>query len=86
MSTQNRSQRIQYPIGVVGLIIVAFVLRAGVAQFVDTLVSGSATWLPMFGTVGQTVVIYSFGVMLFTFVLVPVAVFWLGMRYGQQPE
>ena len=86
MSTQNRPRNVRYPLGVAGLIIVAFLLQVGVAQLVNTLVAGSAPWLPMFGTVGQTIVIYNLGVTLFAFVFVPVATFWLGTRYGQKSK
>ncbi len=83
MSTNNRSHDIRYPLGVVGLILLAFLLRAGLSSLVDTLVAGSPSWVPVFGTIGQTVTIYSWGVSLFAFVLVPIVAFWLGKRYGQ---
>lgn len=86
MSTTTQSGTIRFPLGVAALITVAFLMQIGVAKFVDPLVAGSASWLPTFGTVGQTVVIYNLGVTLFAFVLVPVAAFWLGARYGQKLE
>ena len=42
------------------------------------------TWLPAFGTVGQTVLTYSLAVSAVTYVFVPAAVFALGYRYGRR--
>ena len=86
MSTETRSRDVRYPLGVVGLIIVAFLLRAGFGLLADMLVAGSVSWVPRFGTIGQTVVVYSWRVSLFAFVFVPVVAFWLGKRYGQKEK
>ena len=84
MSVRNQPRDIRYPLGVVGLILAAFVLRVGLQSLISTLTGGSVSWIPMFGTIGETVTIYSLAVTLFTLVLVPVAAFWLGKRYGQK--
>ncbi|MDS0296577.1 hypothetical protein [Halogeometricum luteum] len=84
MSTRNQYSDLRYPLGVVGLIIVSFFLRAGIRRIIDGIVADSVSWVPLFGTVGQTVLIYSWAVSLFAFVLVPIVAFWLGMRYGQR--
>jgi hypothetical protein len=80
---QNQLPDIRYPLGVVGLILITFFLRAGLRRIIDGLVADSVSWVPLFGSVGQTVLIYSWAVSLFAFVLVPIAAFWLGTRYGQ---
>lgn len=86
MSIGIRSRDVRYPLGVVGLVLVTFLLRGALDSFVETLAAGSAPWLPMVGTPGQTVLVYSWGVSLFAFVLVPVAAFWLGTQYGRNSE
>jgi len=86
MSSVNQYGGLRYPLGVIGLIAVAFLLRAGLALILERLAAGSNAWLPLFGTYGQTALIYSWAVSLFTFVLVPTVAFWFGMRYGQRPR
>ncbi|SDL99934.1 hypothetical protein SAMN04487949_0447 [Halogranum gelatinilyticum] len=83
MSSDTHYRPLRYPLGVVGLVAVGFLLRAALRPIFERVTAGSATWLPMFGTVAQTVVVYSRVVTLFAAVLVPVAAFWLGMQYGQ---
>lgn len=80
---QNQTRKIRYPVSVVGLIITAFLLEVGVEWLADEVVSGTAAWIPMFGTASQTFLIYSWVVTLFAFVFVPVAAFWLGKKYEQ---
>ncbi|MDS0294897.1 hypothetical protein [Halogeometricum luteum] len=84
MSMGNQYSDLRYPLGVVGLIIVSLFLRAGIRRIVDGLVTDSVSWVPLFGTVGRTVLIYSWAVSLFAFVLVPIVAFWFGTRYGQR--
>lgn len=83
MSVRNQSRNIRFPISVVGLIIIAFVLDIGVEWLTDAIVSGTPSWIPTLGTVGQTIVILNLVVTLFAIVFVPVAAFWLGKKYGQ---
>jgi hypothetical protein len=73
-----------YLLGLVGLVVVAFLLRFGVRLIADMMVAGNASWVPIFGTPGVTITIYYWIVALFTLVLVPVAAFWLGAKYGRQ--
>lgn len=76
------SQRLRYPLGVVvlvlGIVVVEAILQVLVRGAVD---SGFPAWLPTFGSVGQTVVAYSWLVNAYAYLLVPAAAFWLGMQY-----
>jgi hypothetical protein len=80
-------RRVRYPLGVVGLVLVGFLLRGASERFVDAAVSsGLPWWAPTFGTVGQTVTVYLLAVSLFTLVVVPAGAFWLGVEYGRAAD
>lgn len=83
----QRSQRIRYPLVVVALVLGIFVLRGALTVLVDTGVeSGFPAWLPTFGNVGQTVMVYLYVVNGYAYLLVPAVAFWLGLRYERVGE
>ncbi|MGB9987386.1 hypothetical protein [Salarchaeum japonicum] len=83
MSIRNRASTLRFPVGVAALIVAAFLLDAGTQWLADSIVAGTGSWIPRVGTVGQTVLLYSSAATLFAFVVVPVAAFWLGTKYGR---
>jgi hypothetical protein len=83
MSVSNR-RRLQYPLGVVALVVGAFAFDAALGVVVDGAVaSGFPAWMPTFGSVGETVLAYSMLGNAYAYLLVPAAAFWLGMRYAR---
>ncbi|QKY19737.1 hypothetical protein B4589_004830 [Halolamina sp. CBA1230] len=82
MSVSNH-RRLRYPLGVVALVVGIFALDVALGVLVDSAVaSGFPGWLPTFGTVGETVVAYSLLGNAYTYLFVPAAAFWLGVRYA----
>ena len=81
MALQVR-RRLRYPLGVVVLVLGIAVVEAAFGLLARGAVnSGFPAWLPTFGAVGRTVVVYGFLADAYTFLLVPAAAFWLGMQY-----
>lgn len=84
MSTKTPKRTHRYPLGLGVLVLVAVLLSVGVEWLGNAMVANSASWVPMIGTPGQTILVYNLIVTLFTLILVPSGAFWLGMQYGQQ--
>lgn len=85
MSTALNTSRIKYPVGVVALVVGTFVLRFVTDVVVSRLVDGSSVgWLPMFGSIGQTVTVYMLVTSAFAFVVVPAGAFYLGHLHGKK--
>ncbi|MEE6209391.1 hypothetical protein U3A55_04340 [Salarchaeum sp. III] len=84
MSLRTQSSRLRFPAAVGALILAAFLLDASVTWLADAIVAGTASWAPMVGTVGQTVLLYGTAATVFAFVVVPVTAFWLGTKYGRR--
>ena len=83
MSVRDHHQ-LHYPLGLAALVVGIFVLQGVLNVFIDGAVeSGFPVWMPTFGTVGRTVMVYLYGQTLYAHVLVPAAAFWLGMRYAR---
>ncbi|WP_053948531.1 hypothetical protein [Halolamina sediminis] len=82
MSVRN-PRRLRYPLALVGLVVGIFALQ-GVLEIVvqRTVQSGFPAWLPTFGSIGQTVLTYTLLGSAYTYLFVPVAAFWLGIRYA----
>lgn len=77
-------QRLRYPLGVVALGVGVFALQPVLGLLVYNAVAlGFPSWLPTFGPVGRTVTVYLWGQRLFAQLFVPVAAFWLGVRYAR---
>ncbi|WP_435097653.1 hypothetical protein [Halarchaeum sp. P4] len=82
MSTDRHTAGLRYPLGVVALVVAALLLHVAVGQFVaTTAITGFPMWLPIAGSLGETVLVYEWGVMRFGFALVPAGAFWLGAQY-----
>ncbi|WP_227262020.1 hypothetical protein [Salarchaeum japonicum] len=86
MPMRNQTGKLRFPASVAGLILIAFLLDAGIMWLSDSIMAGTASWIPTVGTVGQTILLYSSAATLFAFVIVPVMAFWLGKKYGQEAE
>ncbi|WP_435115100.1 hypothetical protein [Halolamina sp. C58] len=83
MSVRN-SRRLRYPLGLVALVVGIFALQGALDVVVQRVVeSGFPAWLPTFGSPGQTVVTYTMLGSAYTYLLVPAAAFWLGVRYAR---
>lgn len=77
-------RRLRYPLGVVALVLGIVLVEILFGMFVRGAVDAeSSVWLPTFGSIGQTVVVYSWVVNVYAYLLVPAAAFWLGMRYAR---
>lgn len=82
MSVRN-TRRLRYPLALVALVVGIFVLQGALDIVVQRAVeSGFPAWLPTFGSIGQTVVAYTMLGSAYTYLLVPAAAFWLGVRYA----
>ena len=46
--------------------------------------AGVPAWLPQFGTVGQTVLLYSLLSNVLSYVALPATLFWVGYAYGHR--
>ncbi|GAB7012575.1 hypothetical protein [Halolamina salina] len=77
------SRRLRYPLALVVLVVGIFALQGALDIVVQrTVESGLPAWLPTFGSVGQTVLTYTMLGSAYTYLLVPAAAFWLGVRYA----
>ncbi|KPN31841.1 hypothetical protein SY89_02596 [Halolamina pelagica] len=83
MSVRN-GKRLRYPLGVVALVVGIGLLQGVLELLVQRAVAGGLpTWLPTLGTTGQTVTAYVLAGNAYTYLLVPAAAFWLGVRYAR---
>lgn len=77
--------RLRYPLGVAGLVLATVLLRGAVERlFRQAVETGFPVWLPTFGPVGRTVLVYQWLMTAFSLLVVPAAAFWLGVRYGRE--
>jgi hypothetical protein len=79
----SRRRRLRYPLGVAALVVGIFVLQGALNVVARQAVAdGLPAWLPTVGTAGQTVTAYVLAGNAYTYLLVPAAAFWLGVRYA----
>ena len=86
MSVKSYSGDARYPLGLLALIVAAFLLDAGIGVLINAYVASGSTLLPTNGSLGTTVSIYLLVMNAITLILFPVLAFYLGHKHGQHTQ